>query len=177
MSLATQLTKPPLASASPPGRGKSSEMTRPQRAAVGAAYGTKDALLEAQNHLFSALRRPQPNRERRWAATVEARVAAALRAIRDHRLEVEGAHGLYFELEREAPWVKPRIRRLVAGLARLEAEMVDLQIELARVGAGDLQAMGAVRNDGERALLALRDLLTQETDLVYERFNEPQALD
>ncbi len=55
--------------------------------------------------------------------------------------------------------------------------MVDLQIELARVGAGDLQAMGAVRSDGERALLALRDLLTQEADLIYERFNEPQALD
>ena len=148
-----------------------------QQQAVRGAERTQDELLRAQELLFVALRRPQPTRERRWAEAVGAALAGALAALRQHRLEVEGPLGLYAELRRDAPWSGARLRRISAQLRRLEAEVVDLQMEVARVEAGDFESISDVRADAERMLLALRDLLSKEADLVWERFNEPAALD
>jgi hypothetical protein len=156
---------------------ESSRLTDAQAGAVRGAERTQSALLRAQEHLYAALRRPQPNRERRWAEAVGAEVAAALAALRDHRLEVEEPAGLYAELQRDAPWVAPRIRQVAAQLRRIESEIVDLQIEVARVEAGDLHAVGTIRAEAEHMLFSLRDLLSKESDLIYERFNEPAALD
>jgi hypothetical protein len=152
-------------------------LTAGQQSAIAAAGQTTTGLLAAQEHLFAALRRPQPTRERRWATEVAAALDAALRAIRAHRDEVEGADGLYSQIQRDAPWAVPRIRQVAVQLARLEADVIDLQIEVARVEAGDFQAIAAVRTEAESVLLSLRDILNKEADLIYERFNEPGALD
>jgi hypothetical protein len=156
---------------------ESSRLTEGQQSALHGAERTQSALLRAQEHLYAALRRPQPTRERHWAEAVGAELAAAIAALRDHRLEVEEPKGLYAELQRDAPWVAPRVRQISAQIRRVESEIVDLQIEVARVSAGDLQAVGTVRAEAEHMLLSLRDLLTKETDLIFERFNEPAALD
>lgn len=155
----------------------SSSLTDAQESAIKGAERTQSALFRAQEHLYAALRRPQPARERHWAQAVGQELAAALAALRDHRVEVRGEEGLYAELRREAPWVQSRIRQIEAQLSRIEAEAVDLQIEVARVEAGDLQPVTLIRTEAEHLLLSLRDLLTKETDLIYERFNEPAALD
>lgn len=159
------------------GTPESPTLTGVQENAVRASERTQNALLKAQEHLYMALRRPQPTRERRWAELVGRELAAALSALRDHRLEVEGRAGLYAELMRDAPWFAPRIRQIASQLSRLEAEAIDLQIEVARAGAGDFQAIGGVRADAERLLFSLRDILNKEADLIYERFNQPAALD
>jgi hypothetical protein len=156
---------------------ESSSLTGAQTGALEGAERTQSGLLRAQEHLYAALRRPQPTRERQWAQAVATELAAALAALRDHRLEVEEPAGLYAELQRDAPWAVPRIRQLVGQLRRIESDAIDLQIEVARVEAGDFQAVASVRGEAERVLLTLRDLLTKETDLIYERFNEPAALD
>jgi|GEM_PF-1398383 len=156
---------------------RSSAMDASQAAAVRGAERTQNALLEAQEHLFRALRRPQPTRERRWAEAVNTELSRALAAVREHRLEVEGPQGLYAEIRRDAPWTEPRLRRISAQLRRLEEELVDLQVEAARVEAGDLSPLGDLRADAERALLSLRDILSREADLIWERFNEPVAQD
>ena len=155
----------------------SPSLTSGQESAVKASERTQNALLKAQEHLYTALRRPQPARERQWAELVGRELAAALSALRDHRLEVEGREGLYAELMLDAPWVASRIRLVASQLSRLEADAIDLQIEVARAEAGDLQAIGVVRADAERILLSLRDILNKEADLIYERFNQPAALD
>jgi hypothetical protein len=152
-------------------------MDQGQQQAVRGAERTQDELLRAQEHLFVALRRPQPTRERRWAEAVSSALSAALAALREHRLEVEGPKGLYAEVRRDAPWSEARLRRISSQLRRLETEVVDLQLEVARVEAGDLDSIGEVRADAERMLLSLRDLLSKEADLIWERFNEPAALD
>jgi hypothetical protein len=157
--------------------GRSSSMDRTQESAVRSAERTQNALLAAQDHLYAALRRPQPMRERRWAEAVGANVAAALGALRAHRLEVEGESGLYAEIRRDAPWTEPRLRQVAAQLRRLESEVVDLQVEIARVEAGDFDNISEVRTDTERMLLSLRDVLSKEADLIWERFNQPAALD
>jgi hypothetical protein len=152
-------------------------LTGAQESAIRRAERTQVGLLEAQEHLYAALRRPQPARERRWAEVVGKELAAALGALRDHRLEVEGDRGLYAEVARDAPWAVQRIRQASAQLRRIEAEIVDLQVEAARVEAGDLQALPAIRADAERMLLMLRDLLNKEADLIYERFRDIGAGD
>jgi hypothetical protein len=152
-------------------------MDRGQESAVKGAEKTQNALLTAQEHLYTALRRPQPLRERRWAEAVGAALAAALSAFREHRLEVEGPAGLYAEILRDAPWSQGRLRQIAAQVRRLEAEIVDLQVEVARVEAGDLDGITTIRADAERMLLTLRDLLSKEADLIFERFNQPPALD
>ena len=148
-----------------------------QRSAIRGAERTQDALLKAQEHLFAALRRPQPTRERRWADTVATELSAAVARLREHRLEVEGPSGLYAELLRDAPWTQSRLRQLAAQLRRIEGEAVDLQAEVARVAGGDFESIAAIRSDAERMLLTLRDVLSKEADLIWERFNEPAALD
>jgi len=148
-----------------------------QRSAVRGAERTQDALLKAQEHLFAALRRPQPTRERRWAEAVATELSAAVARLREHRLEVEAPSGLYAELMRDAPWTQSRLRQLTAQLRRIESEAVDLQAEVARVANGDFESIAAIRADAERMLLTLRDVLSKEGDLIWERFNEPAALD
>jgi hypothetical protein len=150
---------------------------REQTEAVEAAERTQDALLQAQEHLLRVLGRPQPGRERRWAEVVGVELVRALAALREHRLEVERSEGLYAELQRDAPWLAPRIRQIAAQLRRIESEAVDLQIEVTRVEAGDFGGLQHVRGDSERMLLTLRDLMSKEADLIWERFNEPAALD
>lgn len=152
-------------------------MDRGQEGAVRGAERTQESLLTAQEHLFVALRRAQPTRERRWAEAVGAALASALSALREHRLEVEGPDGLYGELRRDAPWTQGRLRQIAAQLRRIEAEIVDLQSETSRVEAGDFESIGAIRGDAERMLLSIRDLVSKEADLIWERFNEPAALD
>jgi hypothetical protein len=152
-------------------------MTPGQQAAVHDAGQTEDALLAAQEHLYAALRRPQPMRERRWAAAVGEELAGAIEALQRHRQEVEGPGGLYEELANQAPWLLGRVKQLGAQLRRLEDESVDLQIEVARIEAGDLQGLPRMRSDAEHMLFTLRDLLHKEIDLIYEQFNQPAALD
>ncbi len=156
---------------------QASTMDRGQESAVQSAKQTQDGLLTAQDHLLAALRRPQPMRERRWAEAVSTELSRALAAFRDHRLEVEGPVGLYAEILRDAPWSHARLRQIAAQLRRIESEVVDLQIEVARVEAGDLHGISTIRTDVERMLQTLRDLLSKEADLIYERFNQPPALD
>ncbi len=156
---------------------RSSPADAAQLAAVQGAERTQDSLSRAQDHLFRVLRRPQPSRERRWAEAVAGELAAALAALREHRLEVERLEGLYAELQRDAPWVAPRIRQIAAQLRRIESEAGDLGSEVARVQAGDFDSISGVRTDAERVLHSLRDLMSKEADLIWERFNEPSASD
>ena len=92
---------------------ESSSLTGAQTGALEGAERTQSGLLRAQEHLYAALRRPQPTRERQWAQAVATELAAALAALRDHRLEVEEPAGLYAELQRDAPWAVPRIRQRI----------------------------------------------------------------
>lgn len=155
----------------------SASLTGAQERAIRRAERTQGGLLEAQEHLYAALRRPQPTRERQWAEVVARELAAALGALREHRLEVEGEEGLYAEIARDAPWAVHRIRQASAQLRRIEAEIIDLQVEVARVEAGDFQALHTIRADAERMLFLLRDLLNKEADLIYERFRDVGAGD
>jgi hypothetical protein len=148
-----------------------------QSSALDAAEASQNALLKAQDHLLVALRRPQPTRERDWAAAVSDALARALNALRAYRLDVDGNAGLYADIARDAPWTAPRLRQLRAQLSRIESELVDLQLEAARVEAGDRQGLGAIRGGVEFALVSLRDVLGKETDLIFERFRDVGALD
>jgi hypothetical protein len=157
--------------------GKASQLTEAQSKAVAAVGRSHSAIVEAQDHLFRALGRAQPARERQWARTVAADLEVARDAVRRHREEVQGPGGLYEEIQFEAPWLVPRVEQLVAQTVRVEAELADLARQVTRVAEGDLQPLGAIRGDAERALIMLRDLMAKETDLVFERFHEPVALD
>jgi len=90
---------------------------------------------------------------------------------------VAGDGGLYDEFRFEAPWLVPRVDQLITQLRRIEAEAGDLATEVQRVVEGDLQAMPAIRSEAERLGVMVRDLMAKEVDLIYERFNEPAALD
>lgn len=152
-------------------------ITPNQRASIDAAGRSHDALELAERSLLAALGRPQPARERAWAKRVATELQVAIDAIEAHRREVEGDHGLYGELRFEAPWLLARVRQLTSQLGRIQSEARDLVREVQRVTEGDLQGLGAIRADAERMLLSLRDLRAKETDLIFERFNEPVALD
>ena len=152
-------------------------LTDLQQSALAGAERTQNGLLVAQDALLAALRRPQPMRERAWAERVGQELAKVIEALREHRLEVERADGLYAEILRDAPWTEPRLRQLAAQLRRLEAEAADLQVEVRRVEEGDLQGLHTIRHDAERMLQSLRDLLSKEADLIYERFEQPPAAD
>lgn len=152
-------------------------LTPAQRASIDAAARSHDTLEIAERALLAALGRPQPTRERAWAERVATELKAASEAIEAHRREVEGEHGLYGELRFEAPWLLARVHQLSAQLARIQAEARDLGDEVQRVIDGDMQGLSAIRADAERMLVSLRDLRSKETDLIFERFNEPVALD
>jgi hypothetical protein len=152
-------------------------LTDTQRGAIEKADISRNALVEAQEHLYKALGRPQPGRERKWATRVAEELEAASQALSRYRAEVEGETGLYHEIERDAPWLLPRLRQLTNQLDRVEREVEHLAIETVRVVEGDTQALAAIRHDAERMLFLLRDLLAREADLVWEQFNEPAALD
>ncbi|WP_322817488.1 hypothetical protein [Tepidiforma sp.] len=154
-----------------------STRTAAQASALSGAGRTTEGLLVAQDALLAALRRPQPGREREWATLVSQELARVVEALREHRLEVERVEGLYAEILRDAPWTQPRLRQLGAQLRRLEAEAADLQVEVRRVEEGDLQGLPAIRHDAERLLAGVRDLLSKEADLIYERFEQPPAAD
>ena len=145
--------------------------------AVAAAGLSHRAVEVAEHHLLAALSRPQPGRERAWARRVAAQLQIARDALAHHRLEVEGPEGLYAELQFEAPWLIPRLHQLAAQLERIEREVVDLASEVGRVESGDLQAIAFIRADATHMLVSLRDVVSKEVDLVYERFNEPAAAD
>lgn len=151
------------------------QFTRQQSTALDSAETSQSALLTAQERLMVALRRPQPTRERKWASAVSIALVDALAALRAYLLDVDD--GLYREIALDAPWAIPRLRQLRAQLSRIESELVDLQIEAARVEAGDTQGLGAIRGGVEFTLLSLRDALSKETDLIFERFRDQGALD
>ncbi|GBD24583.1 hypothetical protein HRbin29_02265 [bacterium HR29] len=152
-------------------------LTERQQRAIAQAAATKNALLEAQQHLQHALGLPQTGREQRWADRVARELEAARKALDAHKMEVRGPGGLYEELRFDAPWLIPRVDQLVAQMDRVERELADLATEIRHVQDGDLRGLHHIRHDAERALAMLRDLLAREGDLVYERFNEPAALD
>lgn len=154
-----------------------SARTEAQVSALSGAGRTTEGLLVAQDALLAALRRPQPAREREWATLVSQELARVVEALREHRLEVERVEGLYAEILRDAPWTQPRLRQLEAQLRRLEAEAADLQVEVRRVEEGSLQGLPTIRHDAERLLAGVRDLLSKEADLIYERFEQPPAAD
>ena len=148
-----------------------------QRGAMEAASASRNALVEAQHHVLKALGRPHPGRERRWAMHVSEELRAAEQALSKYRNEVEADEGLYAEIQRDAPWLLPRIRQMKNQLHRIAQEGDHLQEELVRVVEGDLHPLGSIRYEAERMLLGLRDLLAREGDLLLERFNEPAAQD
>lgn len=152
-------------------------ITAGQRSAVEGAGRTHSGILAAQDHLFAALGRPQPGREREWARAVGKRLEAARSAIADHRREVHGEDGLYRELREDAPWLLPRLTQLTSQLERIEREAADLAVEVHRVAEGDLGALPPIRREAEYMLISLRDLTSKETDLIYERFTDVAALD
>lgn len=153
------------------------QQTAPQRGAVDAAEATRNALVEAREHLFRALARPQPGRERKWAERVWAELSVAREALGRHQKEVESGEGLYGELKVDAPRLLPRIDQLRAQLGRIVTEAEDLATEVDRVRQGDRQVLATIRYDAERMLSSLQDLMARENDIIYERFNEPPALD
>jgi hypothetical protein len=152
-------------------------LTRGQESALGGAGRSHSGLIEAQHRLQRALGQAQPGREREWAGLVLREMQAARQLLAAHREEVQGADGLYDQLRFEAPWLLPRLQQMVAQMARLEAEAADLETEARRVSEGDLSGLLNIRHDAERMLALLRDLLAKESDLIYERFNQPPALD
>lgn len=148
-----------------------------QRKAIDRATATKNALYAAHERLQRALGLPQVGREERWAERVAQELEAARQALEEHKREVRGPGGLYDELRFEAPWLIPRVEQLTAQMDRIERELADLAVEVRHVADGDLRGVHHLRHDTERALAAVRDLLAREADLVYERFDEPAALD
>jgi hypothetical protein len=152
-------------------------LTEGQRGAIERAGASHGTLTQAQNHLYRALGRAAPGREREWADRVLNDLAAARAAIAAHRAEVEGEVGLYGELRFEAPWLLGRLRQLANQLERLASEARDLEFEVERVREGDVQPLPLIRGQAEVMLLSLRDVMAKEADLVWERFNEPVALD
>jgi hypothetical protein len=124
-----------------------------------------------------ALGRAAPLRERAWARRVAEELNIARQCIAEHRAEVEGPDGLYDELRFEAPWLLARVQQLVNQLRRLEAEAEDLATEVNRVMEGDLEPLSRIRIEAELVLRSLREVMAKEADLVWERFNQPVALD
>lgn len=152
-------------------------LTEAQQSAIQRAGESHGTLETAQQHLIKALGRAAPAREREWAARVSTELGEARRAIAAHRAEVEGQGGLYDELRFEAPWLLPRIQQLINQLKRLELEAEDLATEVERVRQGDLEPMHHIRAEAELIIRSLRDIMAKEADIVWERFNEPVALD
>jgi hypothetical protein len=152
-------------------------LTPEQRGAIEAAGESRNALVEAQEHLIKALGRPQPGRERRWAVKVADELRAARDALGRYRAEVESDEGLYGELQRDAPWLQARLHQFRNQLSRFDQEAAHLAQEVDRVTGGDTEALPAIRNDAEHMLVVLRDLFAREADLIWEQFNEPAALD
>lgn len=157
--------------------GKVAASARREAESVEGAERSHRTVALAEKHLQAALRRPQPSRERAWAREVATQLAEGREALAAHRKEVEGPEGLYDELRFEAPWLLGRVSQLTNQLNRIEQEAGDLSAEVERVAEGDFQPLPYIRADAERMLLSLRDVLTKETDLMFERFNQPAALD
>lgn len=153
------------------------QLTTSQRGAVEAAGATRGALVEAREHLFRALARPQPGRERKWAERVWQELSIAREALQRHEKEVESDEGLYGELRVDSPRLLPRVEQMRAQLARIITEADDLAAEVDRVRQGDRQSLATIRYDAERMLGALQELIARENDIIFERFNEPPALD
>lgn len=153
------------------------ELTTSQRGAVKAAGVTRGALVDAREHLFRALARPQPGRERKWAQRVWDELSIAREALRQHQSEVESEEGLYGELKLDAPRLLPRVEQLRAQLGRIITEADDLAAEVDRVREGDRHGLATIRYDAERMLASLQELIARENDIIFERFNEPPALD
>jgi len=153
------------------------DLTAVQREAVDTALTTRNALVDAREHLFRALARPQPGRERKWGEKVWNELAVAREALRRHSAEVEAEEGLYGELKVDAPRLLPRVEQLTSQLSRIIAEADALAEEVDRVRHGDTQSLASIRYDAERMLTSLQELIARENDIIFERFNEPPALD
>lgn len=153
------------------------QLSPDQRSALRVKGEDHVSLFASIQELEAALGQAQPGREASWAELVSTRLQVLRRALTDHVGHARQPDGLYEEIEEEAPRLAPRLRQLERQLQRLEAEARDLQLEVERVRNDDLSALGAIRSDAERMLGSLREVLAKENDLVFERFEEPPALD
>lgn len=91
-------------------------------------------------------------------------LCAARNALRD---------GLEEELAIDAPWLSPRAEQLGASMERA----ADRAYALAEWADGTLEIPHALRGHIRRLLMSLRRLRAFEHHLLFERFDEPPALD
>jgi len=152
----------------------------PSRAGASAIDSNRqshDVLASVQAHLYEALSAAQLGRERDWAVRVVPALRAAQDAIDRHAEDVRSPSGLYSELQLDAPWLSKRLERLDRQLERVREQARDLSEKLVAMEQGMQAEAQAIRADSERLLASLRDLVTQENELVYERWLETPALD
>jgi hypothetical protein len=145
--------------------------------AIDAQVASHCALGDAQSHLYQALAAALVGRERPWARRVSDALRAAEEAIERHAASVTAPDGLYAEILLDAPWLARRVERVERQLARLGAEVGDLARSVEAVASGESVDASGVRTDAERMLASLRDVMSQENELVYEQLAEPPALD
>ena len=159
------------------GHARRVRLTSGQFDALDAAQESHDALDVAHELLVRALGRAQPGREVRWAEEVSRDLDRARRAIRSHRRQVTLAGGLYEEIRVDAPRLLPRLAWLERDLARIEERAEALARKVVAVCEGDLTDLDDIRSEGAALMARLRSVMAAENDLVYERFEEPPALD
>lgn len=148
-----------------------------QQRAIDAKTRSHCALSEAQSHLYAVLSAALVGRERAWAQGVVGALRAAHDAVEQHAAEVGAPDGLYGEILLDAPWLERRVERVQRQLARLRQQVGDLARTVESVAGGERDAARSVRYEAEQMLVALRDLMSQENELVYERLDDPPALD
>jgi hypothetical protein len=152
-------------------------LTAGQDHAVRETERSHHALVEAQAHLHRALGRAQNLREVAWARLVARELRAAQEKIAAHRDEVRSDTGLYNELQIEAPWALPRIRKMDSLLQKLVDEASGLADHVEVICGGDASRVREIRPEAERMLQTLRTLMSEENDLIFERFREIGSLD
>lgn len=129
------------------------------------------ALLGAIHSLETALFAPAPGRERDWARQVIGRLREMHGELETHRREVEGADGLYEQLETVMPRAATRIQYLKDTNQSLidRAELLEREVErIARSGVG---AFMAVRSNATLLLGEMRHQQAREVDLMFEAFD------
>jgi hypothetical protein len=152
-------------------------LTRNQARALREAGNGHHTLREARIRLHRALVAAQGGREAAWAGAVHDALLVAREALRRHREQVEGPHGLYDEIALEAPWLLKRVETMREALRRAEDDAGRLAGHLERARGGDLRGVEAIRPDAERLTALLRHLMSLENDLAFERFRDTVALD
>ncbi len=138
---------------------------------------THTSLLEIQNHLYEALQAAQKNREKKWADYVAKKLKSVRDMIQQHTEEVRAPDGLYYELQFEAPHLIKRVEQLIEQLEFIAVKAADLAASLEEIKEGDQQALKQIRPDAELMLAQLRNLISKENDIIYERFRDEGHVD